>query len=111
MEIRMKRITKQFIDLLNNGVYLGPKDQLAIERICQLPQKTEQLETWIADIFHDYQIKNPNRKINSPLYCEKTIRTKLEAEKYPKKQKKESMAERVERLIQDGIIIIQEETQ
>lgn len=110
MEIRIKRISKQFIALRNNGVFLSPKDQLAIERICQLPQKTEQLETWIVDIFHDYQMKNPNRNITSPLYCEKAIRTKLEAEKNPKKTKKESMAERVERMIQEGKIILQEES-
>lgn len=76
--------------------------------------KTEQLETWLEEIFSEYHMKSPNGKISSALYCEKVIRTKLEVEKngkQPKKSKKESMSERVERLIQEGKIVLQEEMQ
>lgn len=113
-EKRIERIASRFITLRNNGVFLSLKDELAIERICELPVKTEQLETWLEEIFSEYHMKSPNGKISSALYCEKVIRTKLEVEKngkQPKKSKKESMSERVERLIQEGKIVLQEEMQ
>jgi hypothetical protein len=94
-------------------VALSPKDELAIERICGLPVRTELLESMLVDIFHEYRQKNPNGKISSAVYCEKAIRTILEAEKnskHPKKSKKESMSERVERMIQEGKIVLEEES-
>ena len=47
------------------------------------------------------------------MYCEKAIKTILEAKKnskHPKKSKKESMSELVERMIQEGKIVLEEET-
>lgn len=111
---RIEKIAKGFIALRNKGVSLSPKDQLALERICSLPVKTEQLESLLGEIFAEYQSKNPNGKISSVSYCEKVIRTKLEAEKnanQKKKSKKESMSDRVERLIQEGKISLKEEIQ
>jgi hypothetical protein len=73
---------------------LSPKDELAIERICELPVKTEQLEALLDNIFCEYRMKNQNGNINSAMYCEKAIKSILEAEKkgkQPKKSKKESM--------------------
>jgi hypothetical protein len=109
---RIERITNRFIALRNQGVALSPKDQLALERICSLSVKTDQLESLLAETFDEYQRKNPNGNISSVSYCEKVIRTKLEAEKnnnQKKKSKKESMSDRVERLIQIGKISLQEE--
>lgn len=109
----MKGFASRFIALRNNSVVLSPKDELAIKRICELPVKTELLESMLEDIFREYRLKNPNGKISSALYCEKAIRTILEAEKnskQPKKSKKESMSERVERMIQEGKIVLQEES-
>jgi hypothetical protein len=62
----------------------------------------------------EYQSKNPNGKIICLSYYEKVIGTKLEAEKNAnrqKKSKKESMSDRVERLILEGKILLQEEIQ
>jgi hypothetical protein len=76
--------------------------------------KTQQLETLLGEIFDEYHSKNPNGKISSVSYCEKVIGTKLEAEKNAirqKKAKKESMSDRVERLILEGKIMLQEEIQ
>ncbi len=58
-----------------------------IERICELHLKTEKLESLLEEIFGEYRIKNPNGKINSALYCEKAIKTILEAEKNGKHSK------------------------
>lgn len=76
--------------------------------------KTEKLESLLDEIFAEYHSKIPNGKISSVSYCEKVIRTKLEAEKnanQKNKSKKESMSERVERLIQEGKISLKEEIQ
>jgi uncharacterized Zn finger protein (UPF0148 family) len=111
---RSERIANRFIALRNQGVSLSPKDQLALERICNLPIKTEKLESLLDEIFAEYHSKIPNGKISSVSYCEKVIRTKLEAEKnvnQKNKSKKESMSERVERLIQEGKISLKEEIQ
>lgn len=113
-DIRSERITSRFIALRNQGMFLSQKDQLALERICKLALNTEQLESLLVQIFNEYYVKNPNGQISSLTYCEKVIRTKLEAEKnvnQQKKPKKESMSDRVERLIQQGKILIQEEIQ
>lgn len=58
-------------------------------------------------------MKNQNGNINSALYCEKAIKSILEAEKkgkQPKNSKKESMSDRVERLIHEGKIVLEEES-
>ncbi|MFP7296295.1 hypothetical protein [Neobacillus niacini] len=113
-EKRIERIASTFIALRNQGVYLSPKDQLSIDRICRLSVKTEQLESLLREIFDEYHRKNPNGKISSASYCEKVIGTKLEAGKnasQKKKSKKESMSDRVERLILEGKISLQEEIQ
>ncbi|NRD79119.1 hypothetical protein HPT25_17310 [Bacillus sp. BRMEA1] len=106
-EKRINRIASRFVTLRNNGLFLSPKDELAIERIGELPLTTEQLEVLLEEIFHEFHMKNPNGEISSAMYCEKVIRTKLETKKntkLSKKSKKESMSERVERLIQEGKI-------
>jgi hypothetical protein len=75
--------------------------------------KTEQLEALLDKIFCKYRMKNQNGNINSALYCEKNIKSILEAEKkgkQPKKSKKESMSDRVERLIHEGKIVLEEES-
>lgn len=112
---RIERISNKFIALRNQGVFLSPKDELAIERISRLSMKTDQLEALLVEIFDEYQLKNPNGKISSVSYCEKVIGTKLETEKsaklLQKKPKKEAMADRIERLIQEGKISLQEEGQ
>jgi hypothetical protein len=111
---RIERIANRFIALRNQGVFLSPKDRLALERNCTLPLKAAKLESLLDEIFDEYNSKNPNGKINSVSYCEKVIRTKLEAEKNPhqkKMSKKESISDRVERLIQEGKISLREETQ
>lgn len=113
-EEKKKRITSHYINLRNNGFILSPKDECAIERICELPLKTERLESLLEGVFSDYLRKNPNGKISSALYCEKVLMTILEAEKNGKqfkKSKKESMSERVERLIEEGKIVLSEESQ
>jgi hypothetical protein len=110
---RFERIASQFITLRNNGISLSPKDELAIERICELHVKTEQIESLLEEVFCEFRKKNPNGNINSPLYCVKAIKSILEAEKnskQPKKSKKESMSDRVERLIDEGKIVLEEET-
>ncbi|WP_342433277.1 hypothetical protein [Neobacillus sp. FSL H8-0543] len=122
---RIERITTQFITLRNNGTVLSPKDETAIERIGELPLKTEQLESLLEGVFNDYHRKNPNGKISSALYCEKVLRTILEADKNGNHQKKplkdsmgksyqnrprsskESISERVERLIEEGKIVLE----
>lgn len=112
-EKRIERVASRFITLRNNGVSLNRKDELAIERICELPLKSEQLESLLEEVFCEHRRRNPLGKINSALYCEKVIMTILEAEnnsKQPKKAKKESMTDRVERLIQEGKIILQEDS-
>ncbi|WP_419888176.1 hypothetical protein ACN6MT_22735 [Neobacillus niacini] len=111
---RIDKISRTFIGLRNQGKLLNPKDKLAMERICSLPVKTEQLESLLVEIFEEYLLKNPNGTISSVSYCEKVIGTKLESEKntkHQKKTKKESMADRVERLIHEGIISLEEEAQ
>ncbi|MEC1523333.1 hypothetical protein P9D43_15110 [Neobacillus niacini] len=111
---RKENISRIFIGLRKQGKLLSPKDKLAMERICSLPVKTEQLESLLMEIFEEYLLKNPNGTICSVSYCEKVIRTKLESEKKPqqqKKSKKESMSDRIERLVQEGIISLEEEAQ
>jgi hypothetical protein len=109
---RMEKITRTFIGLRNQGNFLSSKDKLAMDRICSLPVKTEQLESLLVEIFDEYLLKNPNGHISSVSYCEKVIGTKLESEKNPKQQKtykKESMSDRIERLIHEGKISLEEE--
>lgn len=113
-EKRYERIANRFIALRNQGALLSPKDQLSLERICSLPIKTDQLETLLGEIFAEYQCKNPIGKINSLSYCEKVIGTKLETKKSDSRQKKlrkESISDQVNRLIQEGKIMLQEEIQ
>ncbi len=90
-ENRINQIASRFIALRNQGTCLGPKDQVAIERICELPVKPERLETMLEEIFREYLLKKPKGKISSALYCEKAIRSKLEQRKKadcPKKYRK-----------------------
>jgi hypothetical protein len=111
---RVEKISNTFIALRNHGVFLSSKDQTAMDRICNLSVTTEQLESLLVEIFDEYQLKNPNGKISSVSYCEKVIGTKLEAEKNTKqkrKPKKESMSIRIERLIEEGKILLEEENQ
>jgi hypothetical protein len=113
-EKRYERTANRFIALRNQGVLLSSKDQAALERICSLPVKTEQLETLLGEIFDEYQSKNPKGKISSLSYCEKVIGTKLEANKSDSRQKKsrkESISDQVDRLILEGKIMLQEEIQ
>ena len=65
----------------------------------------------LEEIFHEYHLKNPNGQISSAMYCEKVIRTKLKAKKNCRQQTKanrETISERVERLIQEGNIVLKE---
>ncbi|MDF2792237.1 MAG: hypothetical protein K0S80_5339 [Neobacillus sp.] len=55
--------------------------ELPIERICELPVKTEQLEALLDKIYCEYHMKNQNGNINSALYCEMVIKSILVAEK------------------------------
>jgi hypothetical protein len=113
-EKRFKSIANKFIALRNQGAILSAKDEAAIERICRLSVKTEQLLSMLVEIFDEYHSKNSSGNISSVSYCEKVIRTKLEVEKNAKQQRKpvkESMADRIERLIQEGKILIQEQNQ
>jgi hypothetical protein len=58
-------------------------------------------------------MKNQNGNINSALFCEKALQSILEAEKngkQPKKSKKKSMSDRVEWLIHEGKIMLEEES-
>lgn len=110
--VKRERLSRKFIDLRNQGNLLSQKDKLAVERICSLPVKTEQLESLLVEIFDEYLLKNPNGNISSVSYCEKVIGTKLETEKNPNQQnksKKESMSDRIERLILEGKISLEEE--
>lgn len=78
LEIRIDAVTTQFIKLRNKGLYLSPKDECAIERICELPAETELLLTWMEDVFREYKIKNPKGIISSAMYCESAIKSRLD---------------------------------
>lgn len=108
---RIAAIAKRFKSLRNNGSHMSPKDEAAIAKICKLPVPTERLEGLLEEIFRDYHQQNPTGTIHSAVYCEKAIRTKLEAKRRNPQQKppRETLSERVERLIQEGKIPITEE--
>jgi len=99
-----------FIAVRNNGFYLKPEEENAIERVAELDVPIEKVQGWIKDIVETQNQKSPHNKVKSFRYCEPIIMQRFHEEKKgnvvqfgskPKKQE-ETLEERWARLEREG---------
>ncbi|KIL74168.1 hypothetical protein [Bacillus badius] len=110
MQARIKQITNCFIAVRNNGFFLKPEEQNAIERVAELDVPIEKLQSWIKDIVETHNQKNPYNKVKSFRYCEPIIAERLREEKSgnvvqfgsKSKKREETLEERFARLEREG---------
>ncbi|MED0665743.1 hypothetical protein P4T04_05345 [Bacillus badius] len=110
MQARIKQITNCFIAVRNNGFFLKPEEQNAIERVAELDVPIEKLQGWIKDIVETHNQKNPYNKVKSFRYCEPIIAERLREEKNgnvvqfgsKSKKREETLEERFARLEREG---------
>jgi hypothetical protein len=70
---KVDMITNQFLKLRNAGLYISPKEQCAIERICEMKMDGEMLMSWMERIDSDYRKRNEGETIRSFTYYEKAL--------------------------------------
>ncbi|WP_456272439.1 DNA helicase [Bacillus sp. AK031] len=82
---RVEKVTDKFLKLRNSGFYISPKEQCAIEKICEAEIEVDTLLSWMETIESDYRKRNANNKIKSFTYYEKALQRKIRksAEKPP----------------------------
>ncbi|WP_421383326.1 DNA helicase [Bacillus salacetis] len=74
---RAEKVTEKFLNLRNSGFYITPKEQCAIEKICEKEIEVDTLLSWMETIESDYRKRNANDTIRSFTYYEKALRKKI----------------------------------
>jgi hypothetical protein len=85
VQSKCEKVTEKFLKLRNSGFYISPKEQCAIEKICEKEIEVDKLLSWMDTIESDYRKWNANDTIRSFTYYEKALQKKIRnsAEKPP----------------------------
>jgi hypothetical protein len=70
-------VTEKFLKMRNSGFYISPKEQCAIEKICEEEIEVDTLLSWMEIIESDYRKRNTNDTIRSFTYYEKALQKKI----------------------------------
>jgi hypothetical protein len=77
MQNKIEKVTETFVKLRNSGFYITPKEQCAIEKICEEEVDLDTLLSWMEAIESDYRKRNADDTIRSFTYYEKALRKKI----------------------------------
>ncbi|MDN3014594.1 hypothetical protein PH210_00060 [Paenibacillus sp. BSR1-1] len=103
-ESRKNAITERFITLRNRGRLLSAKDINALERVATHNIPLEKILDWMDETYFNYIKNTPNGTINSMVYYETAIVTRIHKSKEKNHSKPETLQERIKRLEEQGRI-------
>lgn len=102
---RINAITDCFLQLRNRGAALSAKDLNAIEKVALLEVPLEKLLNWMKNIHAIYQKKSPQQRINSMVYYEAAILSRLGKSDWKRKNaQRETLLDRIARLEMQGVL-------
>jgi len=104
-DIRLDKVREKFLELRKRGILLSPKDLQALENVVELPVSTDQLLSWMDQIFQEYGPASPQKTISSMSYYEAAIRTLMDKQQgRGSAPKQETLSERLARLDRLGLL-------
>ncbi|MCM3671066.1 hypothetical protein M3181_19075 [Mesobacillus maritimus] len=104
-DVRLDKVREKFLVLRKRGNLLTPKDLQALENVVEFPVSTDQLLSWMDQIFQEYGPASPQKTISSMSYYEAAIRTLMDKQQgRGRAPKQETLSERLARLDRLGLL-------